>query len=484
MEVHSQSAPSIQPEGSSVQERWKACLEKIKEQLPLQSFRTWFSPIIPVSYTDDTLILRVPSRFFFEWVESHYGDMIKTVVREVFGFRAGVEYLIASGKPRPVELQEVLEEVQEEQQQLPERQREPSSALIADGEELDDAFHFDNFFTGGDNELALKAAEYVATHTSKVKYNPLFIYGETGTGKTHLLHAIGNRVRERRSSARVLFLTAEKFLNEYVTSLQSGEITRFKNNLASLDVFILDDLQNLMHKNKSQEILLYILNELVRKKRQVILAASIPPAQMTEFNKQMVSFIQKGLMVDLLPASVFTRRKFVMHFLQEHEVALSEEAIDFLVTALNTNMHLLHATMVRIVAQYSLLGRPLEMDRLKTIVAQIFPDWNGGRDVLYPRPEALTIEKIINEVALYFNIPADVLVGMSRKREIQFARQVAMYLTRQFTNEPLSRIGYHFGNRTHASIIYACKKIEEALQTNPLLKDSILQLKDQIINHS
>jgi len=243
MEVLSQSAHSLQPDGSSIQEKWKACLEKIKSQLPLQSFRTWFLPIIPVSFTDDTLILRVPSRFFFEWVESHYGEMIKAVVREVFGFRAGVEYLIASGKPRPVELQEVLEEVQEEVK-IPEP--EPASkSWLEESVELDDAFHFDNFFTGGDNELALKAAEYVAGHTSKVKYNPLFIYGDIGTGKTHLLHAIGNRVRERRSNARIVFLSAEKFMNEYVASLQNGEITQFKNNLASLDVFILDDLQNL-----------------------------------------------------------------------------------------------------------------------------------------------------------------------------------------------------------------------------------------------
>jgi len=482
MEVLSQSAHSLQPDGSSIQEKWKACLEKIKSQLPLQSFRTWFLPIIPVSFTDDTLILRVPSRFFFEWVESHYGEMIKAVVREVFGFRAGVEYLIASGKPRPVELQEVLEEVQEEVK-IPEP--EPASkSWLEESVELDDAFHFDNFFTGGDNELALKAAEYVAGHTSKVKYNPLFIYGDIGTGKTHLLHAIGNRVRERRSNARIVFLSAEKFMNEYVASLQNGEITQFKNNLASLDVFILDDLQNLAHKNKSQEVLLYILNELVRKKRQVILAASMPPAGMKEFNKQLLSFIQKGLMVDLLPASIFTRRKFVHHFLEEHEVELSEEAVEFLITALSHNMHLLHATMVRVVAQISLLGRPLEMEHLKAIVAQMFPDWNGSREVLYPRPEALTIEKIVNEVALYFNVPVDVLLGNSRKREIQMARQVAMYLVRHLTSEPLTRIGYHFNNRTHASVLYACNKIEKALKNNPLLKDSVLQLKDQILNHS
>ncbi len=483
MEVQSQSSPSIQPEGSSVQEKWKACLEKIKSQLPLQSFRTWFLPIIPVSFTEDTLILRVPSRFFFEWVDSHYGEMIRGVVREVFGFRAAVEYLIASTKPRPVELEDVLDEVQTQPPVQSQPAAEGRNTWLMDGEELDEAFHFENFFTGGDNELALRAAEYVAGHTSKVKYNPLFIYGDIGTGKTHLLHAIGNRVRERRSNARILFLSAEKFMNEYVAALQNGEITRFKHNLASLDVFILDDLQNLAHKNKSQEVLLYILNELVRKKRQVILSASLPPAKMTEFNKQLLSFIQKGLMVDLLPASVFTRRKFVQYFLQEHDVELSQEAIEFLITALNANMHLLHATMVRVVAQVSLLGRPLEMERLKAIVAQMFPNWNGSRDVLYPRPEALSIEKIINEVALYFNIPADVLQGHSRKREIQMARQVAMYLVRQLTNEPLTRIGYHFGNRTHAAVLYACQKIEEGLEKNPLLKDSVLQLKDQILNH-
>ncbi len=484
MEVLSQSTHSPQSDGASIQEKWKACLEKIKTQLPLQSFRTWFLPIIPVSFSEETLILRVPSRFFFEWVESHYGELIKAVVREVFGFRAGVEYLIASGKPRPIELKEVLEEVQEpETPSVPENQPHKKSWL-ENSEDLDDTFHFGNFFTGGDNELALKAAEYVAGHTSKVKYNPLFIYGDIGTGKTHLLHAIGNRIRERRSNARVLFLSAEKFMNEYVASLQNGEITQFKNNLASLDVFILDDLQNLAHKNKSQEILLYILNELVRKKRQVILSAALPPAKMGEFNKQLLSFIQKGLMVDLLPPSIFTRRKFVHYFLEEHEVELSEEAIEFLITALNTNMHLLHATMVRVVAQISLLGRPLEIERLKTIVAQMFPGWNGSREVLYPRPEALTIEKIVNEVALYFNIPPDVLLGNSRKREIQMARQVAIYLIRQLTSEPLTRIGYHFNNRTHASILYAYKKIEEQLKHHPVLQDSVLQLKDQILNHS
>ncbi len=476
MSIHNANAISeaFPPSDASVQTQWKRCLEAIKNEVSLQTLQTWFLPIIPVSFVDDTLILRVPSRFFFEWIDTHYGHLLESTVRKVFGLRTRLEFLIAPSHRDKEPLDEVEEEPEERGPVQPD-------GFSSEDCELDTHCRLSNFFVNNDNELALKSAEYVANHTTRVKFNPLVIYGEVGTGKSHLLHAIGNHVQERRPRSRILYINAEKFLNEYVYALQHADINNFKKKLTSADLFLMDDIQILSNKPKSQEGLLYILMELEKKRRQIVLTVNVPPANLINFNPRLISFFQKGLIVDLIHPSVESRRKVIDFQLEQNGLKLAPEIVDFLVENLTTDMHLLNAAMIRIIAQISLIGKPLDLDQAKFIVAQIYPQWQGLNG-LGMRKKRIDIELIQQVVADYFNLPVDVLIGSSRKREIQLARQIAIYLAREITGESLIRIGYQFGNRNHTTVLHSHKKIQKEIGHNPILKSTVLQLKSQILD--
>jgi len=461
---------------STLKVKWKQCLELIKQEVPQQTFQTWFLPIIPVSFVDNQLILRVPSRFFFEWIDSHYGRLLNKAVKKNFGRTAQIEYLIAPSAQEPLtgsETEELAEKKEIESEKIGDLP--PSEELP----EVDPAYRLDNFFAGRENKLARKAAEYIVANLGKAPYNPLVIYGRSGTGKTHLLHAIGNAVLELKSRKKLGIYSSEHFLHEYIYTLQKGNVNEFKRRLTRLDVFLLDDVHFLSSKLKSQEILLYILMQLVKKKKQIVITSNLAPSRLDAFNPNLISFLQKGLIVDLVPPEYSSRKELILHFLHENEVELPEEVIEFLIENLVDNTHLLKAALTRIVAQISLLGKPIGFNDVQFIVAQLYPRWKGLNGL--GNHQSIQMDEIIGAVARFFNIPVDVMIGNSRKKEITLARNIAIYLCREITPESLATIGYHFGDRSHSAVHHAHKQIQVAIKHNPILQNSIHQIKEQIL---
>lgn len=462
----------------SVNQGWQACLETLQGALPAQTIQTWFFPIKPVSFVDNILFLRVQSKFIANWLSSNYMVILQEAVHVTFGKDARVEFIVenpendpppASPDPSP-ERAEVADPapVEKEEKTAPDTARSIASYL-------DDRFRLDNFFAGSGNRFAIKAVEHVGNHPGKSPYNPLVLHGGTGTGKTHLLHALGNAVSQNARHRRQIYMTSEIFLHQYIVALQSQKIPRFVNLLRSLDVFLLDDLQFLSGKIKSQEMLLLVLRELIKRGSQVAIALNVPPNQLSRFNSSLVAFLQGGLIVDVHESDRLTREQIVRHHLSAHGVFLEEKAIQFLAEKMQTNIHHLQSVIVRIVAQVSLLQKELSYDDVRYIVAQTCPQ---SEEENAPRlRREVSITDIVNATAKYFDLPVDVVQGVSRKQKIATARQVAIYLCRELTEESLSSIGFHFSNLHHASVIYAHNRIREKLPKTPRLRTAVEKIR-------
>ncbi len=469
-----QSLSGKSPVESGLQRKWNRCLDNMKEEISAQGFRTWLKPIIPVNYVDEKLILRVPSQFFFEWLETNFQETIHQAVKNVFGLRAKIEYLVASAPDKqPPEIS-----LEDEQNEPPNAPAGEDSAKQEESCVLDSRGKFDNFLAKNDNELALRAAQTVARNPGKTDFNPLFIYGDAGCGKTHLLNAVGNYIREHSKRKKLLYMSGENFLNEYIYALQKRELELFNKKFDKVDVLLLDDIQILSNKKKSQEGLFFFLSELERRRKQIVLTSSEAPARLIGFENRLISFFQRGLIVDLIPSGYETRLMWMDAFCRKNELQILPEVREFLGETLHDGMHQVRAIMVRIAAQTSLLNKPVSLKTTRRLLSQIDAKWAERNGNYHFHP--VKIDKIIKIVSDYMSVPEDILTGYSRQREVSFARQIAIYLCKELSGESLKVIGYHFSDRHYTGILHNYKKIQKDMKHNPLLGNMILELKNKL----
>ena len=461
--------------GETLRQQWQKCLEIIQEEVPPQSFQTWFMPILPVSLNNENLILRVPSRFFFEWLDSHYNELLNQAIATVFGEKVQTDFLITptrnSEEHKPVTNGVRDERPEEEIADSGTNSARAAAVVAQETPKFDTRYCFEHYFPGQENELALKATQAIADGTSRAEFLPLVLHGGIGTGKTYLLHAIGNAVHERDPRLRVKLMSSEQFLHEYVAAVQGKEMKKFLSRLLNCDYFLFEDLQFLSGKMKSQDELYFVLSQLAKRGASIVITINHSPARLEQFHPRLVNFCQKGLVVDLHSAQFSTRERMVRHLLTKENIHLEEKVIQFLVKNLPGNLHQLNAVMVRIVAQISLLGRGLGMKEAEFILAQFAEQ--GVNDPVANHLREISIGDICRATAQYFEIPVDILQGLSRKQRIVRARQVAIYLCREITVDSLNSIGYHFSNLHHASVLYAHKKIKNEIEKKPALKTHI-----------
>ena len=460
-----------EPSGSDdnfFKKKWKECLEFIEKEIPWQTFKTWFIPIIPVSFVDEVLILRVPSRFFFEWLESHFSGMLNNSIEKVFGEKAQVEYLIA---PSP------RDKYDKSESDIP-QESDSSKSLAVDSEpramldtHLNPRFTFNNFFIYQKNNMAKKAAEFVASHLENNRFNPFYYYGDVSTGKTHLLNAIGNNVCEVYPGKQITYLNGGQFIHEYVSALQSGKINDFKEALTNLDVFLLDDVHYLSNKMKSQENLVYVISQLLGKNKQIVISSNVPPNRLPKFSERLISTFKNGLIVDLSMPETNTRERIIKYHLNENGIQLSTDIVEYLTENFD-NMHNLNAALIRICAQVSLMGSSINLDECRKITSHLHSESQTINGTMMGLAK-ITVDKVIRNVAAFFEVPPDLISGNSRIARIVLARQIAMYVSRKYTGESYASLGYHFGDRTHATVLYACNKIQKGLKNNPDLQNMI-----------
>lgn len=458
---------------------WESCLQMIRKNVPLQSFRTWFEPIRAVKLENNALTIQVPNRFFYEWLEEHYVSLLKTTIRRELGDKGKLEYHIMMGNGNGNEFAAKAKELKNGDGLAPgmidaEHIKNPfvipGIKKVKVDSQLNPNYLFENYIEGDCNRLARSAGQAIAKKPGETSFNPLVIFGDTGLGKTHLAQAIGNEVLERFPNKTVLYVPSEKFTNQIIQSIKNNAVNDFVNFYQLVDVLVVDDIQFLANKQKTQEIFFHIFNQLHQSGKQIILTSDRPPKALDGMEERLISRFKWGLSADLQAPDLETRMAILESKLNREGVEIPQDVVEFICYNIQNNIRELEGVLVSLVAQSSLNRREIDMDLAKEVVKNFVSHIN----------EEITVDYIQKLVADHFSVPVEKLQGKTRKRSIVIARQLSMYLAKNLTDKSLKTIGDNFGGRDHSTVIYSCKTVQDLMETDIIFKDTVAELEKKI----
>lgn len=458
MSQHVDNSP-LNVENSRPHILWSRCLDTLKQHVNPQSFQTWFLPIRPVKVQNNILTIEVPSQFFYEWLEEHYPNVIRKALSEILGGEAAPEYII---RQEPLPKSEPV--IKPKQSPIPQRSEETF---------LNYRYTFDTFVEGNSNQFAKAAALAVGEAPGATSFNPLVIYGGVGLGKTHLVQAIGNHTQKNQPSLQIKYVSSEKFTIDFINSIQNNKTTQFSQFYRNTDLLLVDDIQFFMSKERTQEEFFHTFNSLHQKGKQIVLTSDRPPKELNDLEERLLSRFQWGLIADIKPPDLETRIAILQQKAELNGLDLSMDIIEYIASNVMYNIRELEGSLVKLLAFSSLKGVDINLEIAKMVL----------KDIVIQKKKNITIEDIQRSVCRYFDIPDDLLRGKSRKKEIAFARQLAMYLSKELTNSSLKSIGLHFGGRDHTTVIHAIRTIKEKLRNkneNGTLYETIDNLKKNI----
>jgi chromosomal replication initiator protein len=443
-------------------ETWGQVREELIKRVGKNNYVTWIEPLKLSHLKNGVARFEVPTIFFGDWVQRNYADHIRTQLTSAGALVDRVEFAVGTAptEPRPTK---------------PAAAPKPARARGSDeelpGAPLDARFTFDSFVVGKPNELAHAAARRVA-EGGPVTFNPLFLYGGVGLGKTHLMHAIAHELQVRRPELRVLYLSAEQFMYRFVQALRDRQVMDFKELFRSVDVLMVDDVQFIAGKDSTQEEFFHTFNALVDANKQIVISADRAPGEIKDLEERIKSRLQCGLVVDLHPTDYELRlgilqQKVDFYRNQYRGLALADGVLEFLAHRITTNVRVLEGALTRLFAFASLVGREITLDLAQDCLA----------DILRSSDRKLSIEEIQRKVAEHYNVRLSDLIGPKRLRTIARPRQVAMYLAKQLTPRSLPEIGRRFGGRDHTTIMHGVRKIEELMTTDSQLADDLQLLR-------
>ena len=419
-----------------MQNLWDACLRRLEQELPAQQFNTWIRPLAPeAGEAADTLVLSAPNRFVLDLVRERFAARIERLAAEASGRELGVRLVLARGADTPAK-QPAAVRAAAEPQAAPERGR------------LNRAFTFDSFVTGKANQLGRAAAIQVSENPG-ISYNPLFIYGGVGLGKTHLLQAIGNHVADQRPQARIRYSHAEQYVTDVVRAYQQKSFDEFKRYYHSLDLLLIDDIQFLSNKGRTQEEFFYAFNALVEAHKQIVITCDTYPKEIAGMEERLISRFGWGLTVAIEPPELEMRVAIVLKKAEAEAVELPEDIAFFIAKHIRSNVRELEGALKKVLAFARFNARELSLDLAKEAL----------RDILNVASRQVSVEGIQKTVAEYFKIKMADMHSKKRSRNIARPRQVAMALAKDLTQMSLPEIGEAFGNRDHTTVLHACRTI-------------------------
>jgi chromosomal replication initiator protein len=439
---------------------WARSRESLAKRIGRNNYVSWIEPLVMHSMQDGVATFEVPTSFFGDWVKRNFGEQILALLQSEGQPAARLDFILAktsamgaADAPAPKRVASARSE-----SPLP-----PAS--------LDARFTFDSFVVGKPNELAHAAARRVATG-GPVSFNPLFLYGGVGLGKTHLMHAIAHELQARQPHLRVLYLSAEQFMYRFVQALREKQIMDFKSIFRSVDVLMVDDVQFIAGKDSTQEEFFHTFNALVDQNKQIIISADRAPGEIKDLEDRIKSRMQCGLVVDLHPTDYELRlgilqQKADYYSAQYRGLQVNPGVLEFLAHRITSNVRVLEGALTRLFAFASLVGREINLELVQDSLS----------DILRSSDRKLTIEEIQRKVAEHYNIRLSDMIGPKRLRTIARPRQVAMYLAKQLTPRSLPEIGRRFGGRDHTTIMHGVRKIEDLMATDSQLSDDLLRLR-------
>ncbi len=455
---------------------WNNCLEFIKDNISSQSFKTWFLPIKPLKLNGNVLSIQVPSKFFYEWLEEHYIKLLKTAITKELGEDAKLVYSIVmentygNSKPytvkipssnrAPIKNQKVSMPVEVAGNGVKNPFIIPGLKKVNVESQLNPNYTFENFIEGDCNRLARSAGYAVSNKPGGTSFNPLMIYGGVGLGKTHLAHAIGIEIKDKYPDKTVLYVSAEKFTQQFIESIRNNTKNDFVHFYQMIDVLIIDDVQSLAGKEKTQDVFFHIFNHLHQHGRQVVLTSDRAPVDMQGMEQRLLSRFKWGLSADLQKPDLETRIAILNKKLYADGIEMPSDVIEYLAYSITSNVRELEGALISLLAQSSLNKKKITLELAKQMIDKFVK--NTTREV--------SIDYIQKVVCDYFDMPIELLKSKTRKREIVQARQLAMYFAKQLTKSSLASIGAQCGNKDHATVLHACRTVNNLAETDKRFK--------------
>jgi chromosomal replication initiator protein len=465
---------------------WENCLKVIKDNISYQSYKTWFEPIKPVALENNVLVIEVPSQFFYEWLEEHYVELLAKTVKRELGRDGRLEYRILienqhRKNPAAIRMPASNQSQAQLQNNFVDVQIGPESGIknpfVIPGlkrsqidPQLNPKYTFDSFVEGECNRLARSAGLAVAQKPGGTSFNPLVIYSGSGLGKTHLIHAIGNETKRLHPNKTVLYVSAEKFIHQFIEHSKNHEINDFINFYQLIDVLIIDDIHYFAPAIKSQDAFFSIFNHLHQNGKQLILTSDKPPKDLDGMQERLLSRFRWGLSADLQAPDFDTRMAILEHKMRSDGMELPAEVVKYLAYNVQNNIREMEGALLSLLAHSSLLKKEIDLDLAKKVL----------RNIVKTSSKEITIDTIQKMVCDFYEIPYDKLQAKTRKREIVQARQISMFLAKQFTKNSLKNIGDHFGGRDHTTVIHSCQTVKDLMDTDAMIRDQVKELQQKV----
>jgi chromosomal replication initiator protein len=448
-------------------EIWAKCLDELRSQVDERNFKTWLAPIKPVSLINKILTIKVPNKFFYEWIEENYVEMIGKSLHDQLGKGVGLSYQILVSDHKDIE--------GNYKQKLKHKLKDNSYLKIFEEDfntELNKNYTLDNFVEGSCNNLARNAAIAICKNPGKTAFNPLIIHSGVGLGKTHLLNAIGNEIVANNSEAKLILTNTERFTNQIIKALRDNTIYEFISSFQLVDVFMIDDIQFLEDRVKTQEIFFNIFNFLHQRGKQLIITSDKMPSELKGIQERLISRFKWGLITELQRPDLETRIKILESKSERNELHLPADVMNFIGYNVKNSIRDLEGVLVSLSAHSTLTKRKIDL-RLTNEIVDKFGD-NIKREV--------SIENIQKIVCEHFNIPVEKLSSKTRKRHIVIARQLAIYFSKNMTDLSLKEIGKYFGARDHSTVLYSIKSVKNFMDLEPLFLDTVNKLEHKLEN--
>ncbi|TMW71999.1 chromosomal replication initiator protein DnaA [Alteribacter natronophilus] len=441
---------------------WKQALKSIEEKVSKPSFETWLKSTKAEAIGQDSITIIAPNEFARDWLENRYSGLIAETLQEITGAELQVKFVIPKDE-------------QEENLELIEKMKQPKKSDVKNEEEtskhmLNPKYTFDTFVIGSGNRFAHAASLAVAEAPAKA-YNPLFIYGGVGLGKTHLMHAIGHYVIDHNPDAKVVYLSSEKFTNEFINSIRDNKAVNFRNKYRNVDVLLIDDIQFLAGKEQTQEEFFHTFNALHEERKQIVISSDRPPKEIPTLEDRLRSRFEWGLITDITPPDLETRIAILRKKAKAENLDIPNEVMLYIANQIDTNIRELEGALIRVVAYSSLINQDMNADLAAVALKDIIPN---------SKPKTITIQDVQKLVAETFEVRIEEMKAKKRTKTVAFPRQIAMYLSRELTESSLPKIGGEFGGRDHTTVIHAHEKISRLLSTDQDLQKQVQEITEQL----
>ncbi|RIH85221.1 Chromosomal replication initiator protein DnaA [Meiothermus luteus] len=432
---------------------WQNVLEYVRQSITEVEYHTWFEKIQPLGVVNGSLELGVPTSFFKGWIEDHYAELLTEALTRLGAQTPRFEIKVIPGKPIQ---EDIFSAASSPKPQEPRARLNPK-------------YTFENFVVGQNNNLAHAAAVAVAESPGNA-YNPLFIYGGVGLGKTHLMHAVGHSVAQRFPDKKIEYVSTETFTNELINAIREDRMTEFRDRYRSVDLLLVDDVQFIAGKERTQEEFFHTFNALYEARKQIILSSDRPPKDILTLEARLRSRFEWGLITDIQPPDLETRVAILKMNSEYRNMRVPEEVLEYIARKITSNIRELEGALMRVIAYASLNGVPLS----KAVAAKALSD------VFAATESSLAPEDILKAVAEYYGLRVEEIRGMGRRKEVVIPRQVAMYLIRELTHASLPEIGQFFDGRDHTTVLYAIQKIQESSESDPSLQQALKSIRERL----